>query len=304
MRRILKKKLSFFGKEISVLVIALVGIAVLASAALLGFYGSITGSVIVTGQGLLVDGNDYPESQNPITETWNGKQFTSLEEKTFVSLHSLENQSNVPAKVQFVRTCKNSNNIDCDDDITTTYLKLKDGWNIDDDFLYLNFDVEEDSETFLLLFIDTKEGGTIYDYGDTGSDIRADYMIVDPTAGAFDNWYLGKWLRQEENGYEGWSQPYDDIRTWNCEGFEANENRTDEVTHYEFKIPLECIEFNRLNLLQQTGAGFGNWSDAFETINELTLEPKESVGFVISNHFSKMLVPDTYTITTEVQPAE
>jgi len=136
------------------------------------------------------------------------------------------------------------------------------GLAMGDEFLYMKFIVEEQEETFLLVFMDTREGGTIYDYGETGSDIRADYMIVDPAAGAFGIWYLGKWLREAEDGYEGWSQPYDDIRTWNCEGFVAEESRTDGCTEYDFVIPLEDIEYNPdygLGLLVQTGAGFANW---------------------------------------------
>ena len=122
------------------------------------------------------------------------------------------------------------------------------------------------------MYIDTKEGGTIYDYGDTGTDIRADYMIVDPAVndGIFGGWYLGKWLREDlGDPYTGWSTPsaYDDDfedNDWDCEGFMAVESRTDGVTHYEFTIPLECIEYNPaygLRILIHTGAGFGEWTD-------------------------------------------
>jgi len=136
----------------------------------------------------------------------------------------------------------------------------------------LEFDIEETEESFLLVFIDTREGGTIYNYGDTGTDIRADYMIVDPAVndGIFGGWYLGKWLREDlGDPYTGWSTPstYDDDfedNDWDCEGFVAVESRADEVTHYEFTIPLECIEYNPaygLRILIQTDEGFGEWQN-------------------------------------------
>jgi len=39
-----------------------------------------------------------------------------------------------------------------------------------------------------------------------------------------------------------------------------------------------------------------------ELTNTVTVPAHSSVGFVISNYFPKMLVPDTYTITTTVEP--
>ena len=121
MKKLLKKKVNVFGKSVPVLAIFVLGLA-LASAALLPYFGKITGSAVVS-QGLLVDGLPYPASQTPITE--NFPAFTSLEQKTFMSLHNLENNAEVPADLEFARTCAGATTGDCDGNITTEYAK----WN-------------------------------------------------------------------------------------------------------------------------------------------------------------------------------
>lgn len=50
--------------------------------------------------------------------------FTSLEQKTFLSLHNLENQADVDADLEFVRTCKDNADGNCvATEITTAYQK-------------------------------------------------------------------------------------------------------------------------------------------------------------------------------------
>ena len=57
MKKLLKKKVNVFGKSVPVFAIVILGLA-LVSAALISFWGTITGSVIVT-QGLFLDGKNY-----------------------------------------------------------------------------------------------------------------------------------------------------------------------------------------------------------------------------------------------------
>ncbi|MBU4205235.1 hypothetical protein KKH26_03630 [Patescibacteria group bacterium] len=117
MKKLMKKKVNVFGKEVSVLLIALVAMSVV-SAALLSYFGVITGNAVVS-QGLLVDGGGYSPD---ITEDF--PPFTSLEQKTFLSLHNLENQADVDADLEFVRTCKDNANGNCvATEITTAYQK-------------------------------------------------------------------------------------------------------------------------------------------------------------------------------------
>ena len=73
MKKLMKKKVNVFGKSVPVLAIFILGLA-LASAALLPYFGRITGNAVVS-QGLLVDGMSMPESGN-IAE--NFPPFTSL----------------------------------------------------------------------------------------------------------------------------------------------------------------------------------------------------------------------------------
>lgn len=308
------KRLTIFGMEfaLSTLILGLLTMGI-ASAAILEYYGRISGTVTVQQSVTFSDGQTEKTYEGTVTA---GDSYTDLVE--------IKNNANVPASAKFVTTQCIKGSDDCnteghkEDGITTSYWMGTSEISIDNGLLHLSFDVQEQDESFLLVFIDTREGGTIYDYGDTGSDIRADYMIVDPAAGAFPDWYLGKWLRQEEDGYEGWSQPYDDIRTWNCEGFVAEESRTDGHTQYDFTIPVSCIEYSdKLNLLLQTGAGFDkNWINQeyifsipllinVKKISEgesFTIEPGETLTFAIVNEFDVALEGTTYTITTEVQP--
>jgi len=192
-------------------------------------------------------------------------------------------------------------------EITYTYMPLawtdvddgvRAGLATDGEFLYMSFDVEETEESFLLVFMDTKEGGA------PGGDLDgADYMIVDPFVNnnAFGGWYLGKWLTAEErealgdvNPAPGWSEPQEYAEAlnrpwnaWDCEGFVAEESRTDGVTHYEFRIPLEGIEFDAghgLNILVQTGAGFGDWVTPEISVEEVTIEPFGGEPFATTLH--------------------
>jgi len=120
----MKKKVNVFGKTIPVFVIALLGIAVV-SAALIGYWGTITGQVTVN-QGLFLDGRNY-EAQ--ITE--DAVTMYSLEEKTVSSGHYLENTADIPAVVTLGLGendgCfynQNFNGGSCDK-ITTTYLTFE-----------------------------------------------------------------------------------------------------------------------------------------------------------------------------------
>jgi len=128
--------------------------------------------------------------------------------------------------------------------MTPAWTEISDGVDVglatDGDFLYMAFDVDEEPETFLLVFMDTKEGGV--PGGDFGG---ADYMIVDPFVNdnAFGGWYLGKWQTAEEriaagaseDAVPGWSEPYDYAMelnrpwtAWDCENFEASEGRNEQ----------------------------------------------------------------------------
>jgi len=297
-------------KKLILLILGLAALVGTVSAAVLQYFGQVQMTATVK-QAVLLDGKDITEM--PITE-----EVEVAGGESFCRYHWLKSQTSVPVELEFV-TDKGG----AGDEISVTYYKILVSayLSINDNNLYMSFYVKEGEETFLLVYMDTREGGTIYDYGDTGTDIRADYMIVDPAVGAFADWYLGKWLREDlGDPYTGWSTPstYGDgfeDNDWDCGGFVAEESRTDGYTHYEFTIPLECIEYDPeygLNLLVHTGLGFGDWvsqtigATNYEMVEEITsqftLQPYERLDFCIKYEFAVDIYPGTYKITTTVEP--
>ena len=111
MKRLLKKKINIFGKEISAFVIALFGVA-LVSAALIPYFGQIIGTVTV-GQGLTLDGQNWDGASIVYSES-----LTSLEAKMISSgEHLLENNANVNAVIDLDTNCTGT---DCSE-ISTTH---------------------------------------------------------------------------------------------------------------------------------------------------------------------------------------
>jgi hypothetical protein len=107
MKKLTNKKVNLFGKKVPVFAIVLLGIG-LVTAALLPYFGQITGSAVVN-QGLLVDGQVY--SDGVIDDTY--ANFTSLQAMTFVSAHSLENNADVEANVSLDMNCSGKS---CEDE--------------------------------------------------------------------------------------------------------------------------------------------------------------------------------------------
>lgn len=129
-KKFLKKKVNVFGKGVPVLAIFVLGIA-LVSAALISYFGVITGSVIV-GQGLFVDGKAWDV---PITYE---EDFTSLEAKTVSSdVHVLTNDATVDAIVTLDTVCTPAGD-GCDEVTPTIEYKLD--ATTDDDALFVVLD--------------------------------------------------------------------------------------------------------------------------------------------------------------------
>ena len=104
-KKLTSKKVNVFGKGIPLFVIALLGLVVV-SAALLPYFGKITGSAVVT-QGLLVDHQSMPNSGN-LVDAYD--DFTSLESPVYVNMHELENNANVQANGNITSTCSATTN--------------------------------------------------------------------------------------------------------------------------------------------------------------------------------------------------
>ena len=97
------KKIKVFGKGIPVFAIAILGLA-LVSAALLSYYGTITGSAVVS-QSVKLNNGDY---NTPIT--WS-KSFVAGESVVNCSFN-LKNHAGVEAPIMFGTTCRNTAGFD------------------------------------------------------------------------------------------------------------------------------------------------------------------------------------------------
>jgi hypothetical protein len=100
MRKLLKKKVRIFEKEISVFLILVISMIGLGSAALVPYFASLTGEVTVT-QGLMVDGKNWESASFDYSES-----LTSLEKKQVTSgAHSLDNSASINAAVNIDSVC-------------------------------------------------------------------------------------------------------------------------------------------------------------------------------------------------------
>ncbi len=115
MKKLMKKKVNVFGKGVPMFVIALFAMG-LVSAALLGYYGVITGMAVVSQSVILED--------NEVTGAWNtnlvaGK--TIIDCDTDSNGHSVRNNADVEATIQFGTICGNTVG---QDDGTITYTDI------------------------------------------------------------------------------------------------------------------------------------------------------------------------------------
>jgi len=110
MKKLMKKKVSLFGKSFSVFAIVMVAMIGLVAAALIPYFGLITGMVTVD-QGLTWDGENWDAD---LVFDFDNEDTTSLDAETFTSNHYLENTANVDAEFNLVTTCEATGD-GCDD---------------------------------------------------------------------------------------------------------------------------------------------------------------------------------------------
>lgn len=122
MKKLMNKKLNLFGKEISVFALVMVAMVTFASAALLPYFGLITGLVTVE-QGLTVDG----ESWDTLIEY--SESLTSLDAKMITSGHYLDNQADVDATVYLNTECTGGGDDCASVPISTDTIGLSTTWS-------------------------------------------------------------------------------------------------------------------------------------------------------------------------------
>ncbi len=125
MKKLLKKKVNVFGKGIPVFAIVILGLA-LVSAALIPYWGIITGSVVVN-QGLFLDEKAW---DTPIGYS---ESLTSLDAKMITSGHYLDNQADVDAIVYLKTTCVGGDDSCAGVPISTDTIGLSTKWSTEAD---------------------------------------------------------------------------------------------------------------------------------------------------------------------------
>jgi hypothetical protein len=326
MKKLMNKKVNLFGKGIPVFVIAILGMA-LVTAALLPYFGKITGLVTVTGQGLLVDGLSMPASDS-IEDTY--EDFTSLEAKTFVTLHNLTNEADVDAVVNLDDACSPSSSPHSCNEINVSYYNLT-GYSEeflaeDTHFNNTNITVEDlgDSILWTLEVPQNAVYGTGRGSGGqvvwsvsigVGNEILYQVHNNDGTDHSFD---FGTYLYSEYDN--GWHTGSDNTLVSEMEGIEATGEYIDgEIFTIEIdKSRLDTEEFKWVvyaNYETDALPEDFSWSDTnttnfktaevgTELTNPITVPTGETIDFAIVTEFPQMTYPGDYNITTKVNLAE
>jgi len=307
----MKKKVNVFGKSVPVLAIFVLGLAVV-SAALLGYYGVITGSVIV-GQGLFLDDKAWDDT----TITYSAS-LTSLEEETVSSgLHDLANKADVIAKVKLMTTCDEAGTGDGCNDVTITPV----------------FELSIPSETAPNLVQDrvvVEANGIAVDEIST---LNFKYKLTETTTG-YSPYFVLVFGTNDDGVGDTWAVSLQDTETanvWHTHGNGLSYHNVGTCTQSSLcDLAGLKSQLSGTAKLLQVKAMIGYWGDMTATtvlvknleVNGVDLvdngliikqydgsDPDDSengdviVDFSIETYFPQMMIPDTYTITTKVLPA-
>ena len=312
-----------FGKSIPLLaIVAIVMSAGMVGAALLSYYGRITGTVGVQ-QSVLVDGGDYLQ-----INTYGGGTVAG---NTIRDLHTLLNQADVPVDVAFETAQSGDGTPDNNVvGITTTYTTT-----VTESSSYADY--SDDARIMVSLAV-----------GDmTVSEFLA--LPLEYTVNVTSNPLFAPnicfWITDGSNTYvvEAWGKDWTGtgLHTVTIQDFFSG------AMGYEVTVDTDYGQLNRISNVrpgtyaqwQGTGitefiADYGTWTilsaqvraqagaaggqvirpvqfkaagitidipDSY-SITSLTLQPGEMLNFYIVNKFNAALIPKTYTITTTVVP--
>lgn len=308
MKKLMSKKANIFGKKVPVFVIALIAFMGLGSAALLAYFGVITGSVIVS-QGFKVDGQDWNYAFS-YSDT-----LTSLETKNVSSAeYSLVNSAPVDADVKFTTVCSGGDGCS---DVTTTDMVLLSvmGFGGSDD----PFDRPYYKKTYYNPLVTTLSAL---------SDVAYSFKIINNGFGVTN---LAPYvvIVGEGIGSSGVAvQMIPDGGTYNA-GVEYTKN-VGSTTLFHVPGDTECTQSAPCTLakvkekwpsatISKIVLALGAWpgthsqvitaSMGISKINDLQAVHKslivgagETSSLKVVTYFPKMMKPATYTITTTVEP--
>lgn len=311
-KRLREKKVNLFGKKVSVFAIALMSLA-LVSAALLGYFGIITGNVTVS-QGLFVDGLPWDEADDISYSA----TTTSLENPVILSVHYLDNKADIDAEVNFDYHC--SATVENCDGITTKYYKT----NLRDGSLVLshkdgNWNPISGTDITVVYHTDVTNGIFVVDSITT---LPGNYLLVYYMDKEFSD--DGTRLITPAKAYvinSNFAIPYADDGNLKGSVNYCENSVGDDYDHCKgaklWIIPES--EINPDNTLKWS-AGWRNsyyfendllgWDeydtdgdDSDELGSSFIVPANSKLDFVIVSEFQKMMKPAIYTMTTEVKAA-
>lgn len=323
------KKLNIFGKQISVTLLTLLVIAGLVSGALLTYYGTITGKVIVE-QSVLVDGMDINTGSMGITDTIpegapGGERFCFK--------HTLENKASVPATAGF-ETLYNPDG----EGITTTIYELPAKTTLILENKDSGWQAIEDSKQATLTF-DTVNPEFVWSLEATGLEVSTSYALIyyadaDPR---FEVWggdnpgALIATVNSDESGVISTSGSTDLNMNlpaqpdWNINPGQEYCVAPDKYVHCEGGAKIWLVPSDVYDGINKKVTSWQPTKFLFETdlityfdcqlgiedylaeiggtaITELTINSKETSNILTCYDFAINIAPDTYTITTGIKP--
>ena len=330
-RKTLSKKVNVFGKGIPVFAIVILGLAVV-SAALIPYWGVITGFVTVS-QGLTVDGLPW----NTLMEY--SESLTSLEEKTVSSgEHTLANGATVDATVTLNNVCTDTGSNGCLEPTlvtTTEYLLLVSGTAGTEERIHirasdvgvttLNDLTSMSWEVYTALgyppHVDIILGDDIDGNAGNIDSITAE-MAVDQSmgivaiAGSLPNAWVKTFELTSGDGHDAIS---DSTRFW-ITRLGAGTADAPSGTLGELKVgtisnnpdagdpPITigsgtkvlAFEIEVDNWVEDSTSDVRNILISGNSADKITVLAGDHLDFEIATDFPKMMMPDTYTITTTV----
>ncbi len=292
MKKLMKKKLSLLGKEFSVLALVAIMMVGLASAALLPYFGVITGNAVVS-QSVTIDGQDYLEAG--ITGDWDG-DFVAGDSVIDCDIdgngYNLKNNANSPVTVDLETSCLATGGNDCVGIDTAVYgvleLTKKDttSWDPIGDKIEIIYTVVGDE------FVTTgvPSGYTLIYYKDGVVGLEGRLNNPQPAIIVTSN--IG-------------SLPQNDDANINANYSEAPDYYKHTTGAKLRVVPTDAINAN-MTLKWSQMSDFYYETDlivySYADDGKMILPSGAGVNFCVENNFAINLVPDTYTITTTVEP--
>jgi len=276
-----EKKINAFGKSIPVIAIILMVLtAGIAGAALLNYYGKITGTVDVA-QSVLVDGKNYTQET-----VYNN---TIVAGSSVISAHTLKNRAEVPATVRLNTTYSPDG-----EGITTTYvgeLTLTQKTVV---FGSAPWVIPENAENVTVSYTIV---GDVFSAEVKEPIVGYTLIYYADDVDRFNNYSKGIPVSEVDGNL-----PYSDDE--NAEGG-ANDYSNEYVTPHGAKlwyIPESAIQDGNIDWGRASEFYFETALIQYNKDGIITVYPGQTLGFNIVTDFNVALTPAECTITTTVEP--